>query len=109
MRELVLATIAEQPDIEIIGEIRNDAELPHIVLESQPDILIIALDISEERPAICEQLLSLRPQMKIVALAPERNRGIIFWAVVGIQEARIESSEQGILRALRGKGQLVEH
>ncbi|MBS1849834.1 MAG: response regulator transcription factor [Acidobacteria bacterium] len=109
MRELVLATIAEQPDIEIIGEIRNDAELPHIVVESQPDILIIALDISEERPAICDQLLSLRPQMKIVALAPERNRGILFWAVVGIQEAHIESSEQGILRALRGKGQLIQH
>jgi hypothetical protein len=31
MRELVLATIADQPDIELVGEIRNESDLVNIV------------------------------------------------------------------------------
>jgi DNA-binding NarL/FixJ family response regulator len=107
MRELVLATIADQPDIEIMGEIKDDSELVPIVAESHPDFVIIALDKPEERPAVCNELLGLHPQVKILALAPERNCSVFFWAVVVIQSIRIESSEEGILNALRGKGPLV--
>ena len=107
MRELVLATISDQPDIEIMGEIKDDSEIAHVVAESQPDFLIVALDRPEEQPAICHDLLARHPQLKILALAPERNSSIFFWAVIDIRSTRIESSEEGILNALRGKAQLM--
>ena len=37
MPELVLATISEKPDMEAIGEIREDPEIAHVVGQSQPD------------------------------------------------------------------------
>jgi DNA-binding NarL/FixJ family response regulator len=108
MRELVLATILDQPDIEISGEIKDDAEIEHGVAECHPDFLIIALDRPEQRPALCDQLLQQHPQMKILALAPERNSSIFYWCVQDIHSARVESSEEGILNALRGKAELIE-
>jgi galactokinase/mevalonate kinase-like predicted kinase len=44
MRELVMATIADQPDIELVGEVRNESDLTDIVEQVQPDVLIIAMD-----------------------------------------------------------------
>lgn len=105
MRELVLATIADQPDIEVMGEIRDEAEIAHVVADCQPDVLIIALDQNQERPRICDALLGRNPQLKILALAPEHNRSLLFWAAVEICSTHIESSEEGVLAALRGKTQ----
>jgi D-glycero-alpha-D-manno-heptose-7-phosphate kinase len=44
MRELVMATIADQPDIEVVGEVRNESDLADIGEQVQPDVLIIAMD-----------------------------------------------------------------
>jgi D-glycero-alpha-D-manno-heptose-7-phosphate kinase len=44
MRELVMATIADQPDIEVVGEVQNETELADIVEQVQPDVLIIAIN-----------------------------------------------------------------
>jgi DNA-binding NarL/FixJ family response regulator len=109
MRELVLATISDQPDIEVMGEIKDDSEIAHVVAESHPDFVIIALDTPDERPAICDALLAQHPQTKILALAPERNSSIFFWSVIDIRSAQIESSEEGILNAIRGKARLMAH
>jgi two-component system, NarL family, response regulator DevR len=107
MRELVLATIADQPDIEIIGEAGSDSEITDKVMECNPDALIIALDTCNHRPLICDELLIRHPQLKILALAPERNSSMFFWSVMDIRSAYIESSEDGILSALRGKAHLL--
>jgi len=45
MRELVMATIADQPDIEVVGEVQNETELADTVEQVQPDVLIIAMDL----------------------------------------------------------------
>jgi len=108
MRELVLATISDQPDIEIVGEIQDDATLAHAVAEEKPDFVIVTLDGKDQRPTICDALLDMNRNMKIIALAPERNRGVCLWAVTDIRSSAVESSEEGILNTLRGKAQLVE-
>ena len=46
MRELVMATIADQPDIEVVGEVQNETDLADIVEQVQPDVLIIAMDLA---------------------------------------------------------------
>jgi DNA-binding NarL/FixJ family response regulator len=108
MREVVLATISDQPDIEVMGEITDDTDIGQVVEQSKPDFVIIALDHMDQRPALCDDLLARHPEMKILALAPERNSSVFFWSVVNIRSARVESSEAGILGALRGKTQIAD-
>lgn len=108
MRELVLETITEQPDIEIVAEIQNEDEIVDIVNGTHPDFLIIALDDSDERPPLCDLLLRRYPEMKILALAPQRNSSIFFWASFDIHESQVEASQAGILGILRSKGEHVE-
>jgi hypothetical protein len=45
--------------------------------------------------------------MRILALAPEINRGIFYWAIVDIRTKPMESSESGILNAVRERQVLV--
>ena len=54
MRELILATIADPPDIEIVGEVQNDADIASVVEEKHPDFLIVALDNPSQRPPLCD-------------------------------------------------------
>jgi DNA-binding NarL/FixJ family response regulator len=107
MRELVLAVIADQPDIEIIGALEDEKELTEAIEQARPDILILALDNADQRVAQCGFLLGRHPHMKILALAPEQNRGMFYWATVEVRTKPLESSEAGILSALREHPALV--
>lgn len=103
IRELVLATLADQPDIEIVGEVQDDAEIPAAVENSHPAFLIMAMNRPEQRPSLCDSLLRQYPEMKILALAPEHNSTVFYWASLDIHSRRMEASEEGILSALRGR------
>lgn len=107
MREIVLATIADQPDIEVVGDVEQTANLTEIVEQVQPDVLIVALDEQEKRTGECGFLLGRYPRMRILALAPERNLGILYWAIVDIRTKPVESSEAGVLSALRDAPSVV--
>jgi len=41
-----MATIADQPDIEVVGEVQNETDLADIVEQVRPDVLIIAMDLA---------------------------------------------------------------
>jgi chemotaxis response regulator CheB len=107
MKDLVLATIGDQPDIEIVGETEDEAEITELVERTRPDYLIIAQENRESRPGLSGFLLGRYPQMKILALEAERNNGTFYWAFVDIRSMRVESSEQAILSVLRSKPELV--
>lgn len=107
MRELVLAVIADQPDIEVVGEVQEESALAEAIDEAQPDVLILALDDAGKSIAQCGFLLGRYPHMKILALAPEQNRGLFYWAIVDVRTKSLESSEAGILNALRERPSLV--
>ena len=107
MRELVMATISDQPDIEIVGEVADEDQLIEVVEQVQPDVLILAMDEQEKRVGQCGFLLGRYPQMKILALAPEQNRGTYYWASIDIRTKPVESSEAGILNAVRERPLLV--
>jgi len=107
IRELVIATISDQPDIEIVGEVADEDQLIEVVEQVQPDVLILAMDEPEKRVGQCGFLLGRYPQMKILALAPEQNRGTYYWASIDIRTKPVESSEAGILNAVRERPLLV--
>ena len=95
-----MATMSDQPDIEIVAEIQEESDIPSVVERTVPEFLIIALDSPLERPSICDALLKQYPNMKILALAPEGNWSVFYWASFNIHALDLETSEAGILRAL---------
>jgi len=108
MRELVMATIADQPDIEIVGEIHEESEIASAVEQTQPDFLIVALERHDRLPDFCQLILRNHPQLKIIAIAPDRNSSVFYWASLRVQSNQIEASEAGVLSALRGTSHLTE-
>ncbi len=107
MRELVLEIIADQPDMEIVGEIGNNSDIPLVVERTRPNFLIIDLDEADQRHALWNSLLKQFPNMKILALSLEPNSNILFWASVDIHSKPIETLEEGVLNAQWSKVQLA--
>jgi DNA-binding NarL/FixJ family response regulator len=107
MRELVLETITSAPDIQIVAEIQNENEIINTIEGTHPDFLIIALSESGQRPPLCDTLLRRYPELKILALAPERDSSIFYWASFAIHSREVEASEAGLLSTLRQKNQYV--
>ncbi len=107
MRELIVSTIADQPDIELVGEVATGEDLTEAVEQARPDVLILAMDDRDKYRVQCGFLLGRYPNMRILALAPEQNRAQFYWAVVDIRSKSLESSEAGILNAVRQRPPLV--
>ncbi len=107
MRELILTTLADQPGIEIVGEVSDDAEITARVNQSLPDLLVIALDEPGRRPQVCDAILREHPDLRILAVASQQNRTICYWASLDIHSDEIEPSEEGILNAVRSVAQGV--
>jgi len=106
MRELVLETIIEQPDMEIVAEIKNEGEILHAFGGTHPDFLIISLDESNRRPSLCDTWLVRYPKMKILALAPERSV-LSFLGLIRYSPSQVEASQAGMLSTMRRKSQYV--
>lgn len=101
MREAVLAAFADQPDVEIVGEVSEEAEIHNRVNETAPNLLVVTLGDTERRPAICDSVLNMHPDMRIIAVSSTRNRSICYWATLQIQSKNIEPSEKSMLVAAR--------
>lgn len=102
MRELVIATISDQPDIQVVGEIDDDANIEKAVDETSPDFLIVTLDGHDRLPDFCQAILRKHSHLKVIAIAPDRNLTVFYWAFLQVRSNRIEASEAGVLSALRG-------
>lgn len=103
LRELVLSTLSEQAGINIVGEVENEQDVPSLVEKTKPDFLLIALDESQRRPPLCDRLLRKFPALRIIAVAPNTNLGIFYWASIEIRSATMEASEEALLEAMRGR------
>ena len=101
MRETVLTTFADQPDIEIVGEVTDEEEITESVRKTLPHFVVIALEEPDKRPRICDVLLREHPEVRVIAVAPERNYIVYYWASLEIHSNDIEASEEGMLNAMR--------
>lgn len=100
MREVILATLADQPGIEIVGEVSDESEILKQVQATLPDLLVIALEEGEQRPSLCDQVLREYPDLRIIAVASRKDRTLYYWASFDIHCADIETSAAGILGAV---------
>lgn len=101
MREALLGTLSDQPWIEVVGEVSNDADIPDHVLRTLPDLLVIAVDEPGKRPGLCDALLKKYPGLRIIAVAPYQDYSVCYWASLDIHSDDIEPSEAGFLGAVR--------
>lgn len=108
MRELIFTTFADQPDIEIVGEVANEEDILGSVEKTLPDFVVIALDQPGIRPGVCDALLRQHPEVRIIAVAPDRNYSVYYWASLDIHSSDIEASEEGILSALRNSTRVAD-
>lgn len=103
MRELMLTTFGDQPDIEIVGEVSDEADIPDTVDRTRPDFLVISQERVGARPGICDVVLHRHPELKIIAISTERNYSVHYWVSFDIHSRDVEASEEGILGVMRSK------
>jgi DNA-binding NarL/FixJ family response regulator len=109
VRDLISFTIADQEDLEIVGQVEDVAELSDLVEETRPDYVIISLEKPGKRPPACDSLLERYPHIKILAVTSESNTSILYWTSFESHSICFDSSEEGLLKALRGKIALEEN
>ena len=102
MREVVRTALCRHADMEIVGEIEDELEILPAIEQTQAHCLIIAQDEFGTRPAICDNVFDKYPHIKILAVAPGRDDSVFYWVFMEIRSSRIETSEEGVISALRG-------
>ena len=103
MREAVRTALSRHADIELVGEIEDPLEILPAIERTQADYLIIAQEEFGTRPGICDNVFAQYPDMKILAVAPGSDDSVLYWVFMEIRLSRIETSEEGVISALRGK------
>lgn len=101
MREIVIEACSGQPDIEIIGEVAEDRDIPSRVEETRPDFLFVSLEDPDKRPRVCDTILRLHPQVRVIAVGERSNRSVKYWASFRIHHQVIEASEESLLSVIR--------
>lgn len=101
LRDLVLTTLSDQPDIHIVGEAGHEDEIPTLVEQTHPDLLVIAQDEPRKRPPLCDLLLHQHPKLRIIAVAPDQSLSVFYWASFDIHALSFEASEDSILETVR--------
>ena len=103
IRELILTTFADQSDIEVVGQVTNEADIVESVEKTQPDFVLIAQDSLGMRPSVCDTVFRLYPKVRIIAVDSNQKYSVHYWASLDIRSHDVEPSEAGILGVLRSK------
>ena len=102
LRELLLNTISEAVDMEVVGEVFQESDLASAVGRTHPDCVIVALENANELPERCTLLLREFPNLKVIAISADGNSLKYYWSQQLILSEQIEASEAAVLGALRG-------
>jgi hypothetical protein len=105
MREAVRTALSRHTDMEIVGELEDELEILPAIERTQAHYLIIAQEEFGRRPAICDIVFEKYPHIKILAVAPGSDDSVFYWVFREIRLSRIETSEDGVINALRGNSE----
>jgi DNA-binding NarL/FixJ family response regulator len=107
MRELIAMSLADAEDVDVVAQISDEAEIPSVIAETEPEFLIVALDSRRFGPSAREAMLQNHPRMKILALANDGNSFTLFSASDGVRSMIHEGSEAEILKVMRQHAHLA--
>jgi len=101
MREVIRTALARHADMEVVGEVEDELEILAALERTNAECLVIA---QEEfgRPPICDFVFDKYPRMKILAVSPGSDDSVFYWMFMEIRSTRIETSDVGVINALRG-------
>lgn len=102
MREVVRTALAHHGEIDIIGEIEDELDILQALERTKIECLIVTQDEAGRRPAICDEVFERYPRMKILAVSPGGDDSVFYWMFTEVRLSPIETSEEGVLNALRG-------
>jgi len=83
----------------VVGETENEQDVPSLVAATKPDFSADRTGRAAE--AAGAVLLQEFPALRIIAVAPNKNLGIFYWASFDIHSRTMEASEEALLEAMR--------
>lgn len=100
-RDLLYDIIRKEPDIEVVGDVRDDNAIVSVTERTNPDCLIVPLD-EPSAMAICNEVFSKRPHVRIVAIGEKADIIAIRWRTEegDVRCTYTAASQEAILRAL---------
>jgi len=101
-RDMLYNTIREEPDIEIVGDVSEEKAIVPATERANPDCLIVPLDRHGGTLAICTEILTKRPHVRIVAIGEGSDVVEIYWMSEegDVRRTYTTASREAILRAL---------
>lgn len=101
-RDMLYNTIREQPDVEVVGDVSDEHAIVAAVERTNPDCVIVPLELPAAAMPICTQILSKRPTARIVAIGEASDVVEIYWLSDEreIRRTYTTASREAIVRAL---------
>jgi two-component system NarL family response regulator len=81
VRRGVVAVLGEQPDLEVVGETGDDLAAIELAVATEPDVVLLDLDVPGGGVAACEALRLARPGVAVVVLASAEDDADLAGAV----------------------------
>ncbi len=100
-RDLLYDTIREEPDIEVVGDVRDEDAIVPVTERTNPDCLIVPLGEPGDVPR-CAEILAKRPHVTIVAIGEDADVVAIYWKTEegDVRCTYARASREALLRAL---------
>lgn len=99
LRELIQATIAAHPELEVVGTLDAADSLSEAIEEAQADVVIVGAEVVE--PAEVAEALRLRPAVKVLRVSAD-GRESSLWELRPHEERLGEVAPEHLLAAIRG-------
>lgn len=96
--EMVQQTLQQQPDVKLLGDIKEWEEIDAAIAET--DVLVLGVDDIYSPPEDCFRFLSSYPNLKILLLTTTGNEAIAYWRALHCHQTQVTSS-QSLIESIR--------
>lgn len=99
LRDVFSQVLADQPDMEVVGDLTDIIDLRAVAGQTRSDVAILGLHDSGF-PGICTHLLDEHPRLKILGVTPDGRRAYLY----ELRPSKIpvgDVSPAGVLAAIR--------
>lgn len=100
--DILREILTREPDIEVVGELRNASELPAILDRTGADIVVFGLS-DQDLPPLCDDVVRRHPNLRLLAVEDIGSHGFIY--EMRPQKVELgELSPELVLEVVRGGG-----
>jgi DNA-binding NarL/FixJ family response regulator len=100
LRELLRNLIAEEPDLEVVGDAVDPVDVLIATGQTQADVVLLTWPPSGEMPATCTRLLGAYPDLLVIGIRAD-GRGHYTVHQANVTETQCPMSLANVLAAVR--------